>query len=172
MKRSSSSIEPAHLFVGTLYHAEEYFKTAKERLKGLFGEIAMESPALGWKYTEYYHAELGRPITRTFIFFRGETEPQMLPEIKLVTNDIEEQLSSGGKRNINIDPGYMTLSKVVLASTKNYSHRIYLGKGIYAEVALVYRNGRYQPHIFTYPDYASEECREIFAQARKFLMKS
>lgn len=167
--KKSSPVEPTLLFTGMLYNKKEYFTAAKEKLIGLFGDIAMESSSLDYNHSGYYRDELGWPITRVFIFFKDKTDPLRLPDIKHITNSIEEELSTDGKRNINIDPGYMTLSKVVLASTKNYSHRIFIGKGIFAEVSLVHVKGRYQPHLFTYRDYASDECREIFEQARSFL---
>jgi hypothetical protein len=163
--------ERALLFVGTLYQDEQYLSIAKKKLIDFFGEMIMESPSLEWNYSHYYRDELGWPIKRTFLFFKNIMNPETLADMKLITNDIEHQLSSNGRRTINIDPGYVTLSKVVLASTKNYSHRIYVGKGIYAEVTLVYRDGRYNSHVFTYKDYASNTYTELFAQARRFLME-
>lgn len=157
------------LFVGALYNEKAYLSMAKERLKSSFGEVVMESPQYEWNYSDYYMDELGWPINRVFLFFKNKINPESLADVKLLTNGIEEQLSKVGKRNINLDPGYLTLSKVVLASTKNYSHRIYIGKGIYVEVTLLYRDGRYQPHLFTYKDYASDEYAEIFGEARKIL---
>lgn len=140
-------------------------------MKELFGGIAIESPDINYSHSDYYRDELGWPIIRTFIFFSNKMDPLVLPDIKLLTNSIEEELSTCGKRNINIDPGYMTLSKVVLASTKNYSHRIYIGKGIFAEVTLVHVKGGYQPHLFTYRDYAGTTVRNLFGEARKSLKK-
>lgn len=166
---SPSLPDPALLFIGIFYHKEAYFPEAKEKLKASFGEIAFESPALPWDYSEYYKEELGSPITRRFIFFKDVINPEALAGIKLLTNDLEQQLSSGGKRNINLDPGYLTPYQVVLASTKNYAHRIYVGKGIYAEVTLIHRDGRYCPHLFTYRDYASDEYIQLFERARNFL---
>lgn len=163
--------ERALLFVGILYNDEQYLSLSRERLIDSFGEIILESPILAWDYSDYYTEELGYPIQRLFIFFKNIINPETLADIKLITNDIEYQLSTNGRRNINLDPGYLTLSKVVLASTKNYSHRIYVGKGIYAEVTLVYRDGRYNSHVFTYKDYASNTYTELFAQARRFLME-
>lgn len=168
IKRPSPS-EPALLFIGALYKEEKYLSLARERLIVSFGEIVMESAPHEWDYSEYYKDELGWPIERVFSFFKNEINPEMLADIKILTNEIEQQLSTEGKRNINLDPGYLTPSKVVLASTKNYSHRIYMGKGIYAEVTLIYREGRYQPHLFTYRDYASDDYIKIFGEARKFL---
>lgn len=161
--------EPVLLFVGTLYSDESYFARAKETLTESFGDILIETPKFNWDYSDYYIDELGWPIKKSFLFFKELINPEALTDIKLKTNSIEETLSSGGKRKINLDPGYLTLSKVVLASTKDYSHRIYLGEGIYAEVTLIYMNGRFQPHLFTYRDYKDEKCIRIFAEARRLL---
>lgn len=161
--------ETALLFTGALFQDPEYFIQAKESLCRSFGEIIFESPPLKWDYSDYYAEELGLPITRKFLFFRELIDASRLPDIKLRTNEIEGQYAQEGKRTINIDPGCMTLAKVVLASTKNYSHRIYMGRGIYAEVTLVYRDGGYQPHLFTYRDFASDAVRGIFQEARGLL---
>lgn len=161
--------EKALLFTGLLFNKDDPLNEARQRLVSLFGKVLFESPALDWDSSEYYRKELGWPIKRRFIFFEGLINSETLPDIKLLTRDIEETLSRDGKRTINIDPGYLTLSKVVLASTKNYSHRIYMGKGIFAEVTLVFRNKRYQPHLFTYPDYASDSYIELFMRAREYI---
>lgn len=167
--KKSSPVEPSLLFVGTLYSNKEHFITARAKLTELFGGIAMESPDINYSYSDYYRDELGWPITRRFLFFKNKTDPLTLPDIKLITNSLEEEMSADGRRKINIDPGYMTLSKVVLASTKNYSHRLYIGKGIFAEVTLVNVGGEYRPHLFTYRDYASDTVRALFGEARRLL---
>jgi len=160
---------PALLFVGVLYREEEYFSRAKKKLYQSFGESLFESPSTSWDYSQYYRSEFGSPLFRSFVFFRDTISPEALCDIKLVTNDIEADLASAGKRRVNLDPGYLTPYNVVLASTKNYAHRICIGKGIYAEVTLLYSDGKYRPHIFTYRDYASDECAALFARARTFL---
>ena len=167
--KKSSPVETPILFAGALYSKPDYFKTAREQLITQFGNIFMESPEMPFNYSDYYKEELGGPIIRKFIFFADKIDPLRLPDIKLITSNLEEQLSSNGRRNINLDPGYMTLSKVVLASKKNYSHRLYIGKGIFAEVTLLHLKGKYRPHLFTYRDYASDEYAAIFAEAREFL---
>lgn len=167
--KKSSPVEQTLLFAGLLYSRTEYLLAAKERLGAAFGKILSESDEMPWDKSDCYKEEMGWPIKRRFLFFTDRIRPENLPEIKILTNEIEDQMSTNGKRNINIDPGYLTLSRVVLASTKNYSHRIYLGKGIYAEVTLVHCNGRFQPHIFTYPDFSSSQYIRIFEDARAFL---
>ncbi|MDP3048421.1 MAG: DUF4416 family protein, partial [Thermodesulfovibrionales bacterium] len=131
----------------------------------------LETPSVNWDYSEYYKEEIGSPIKRIFIFFRNLINPGEIVDIKLRTNDIEASLSTDGKRNVNIDPGYLTLANVILATTKGYAHRIYLGKGIYGEVSLLYRekDKAFVPNIFTYSDYQDKKCIEMFVKAREFL---
>ena len=164
--------EKALLFAGTLYSKADLFNRSKEILEINFGDILLTSPPLPWDYSEYYRDELGWPIFRQFIFFKTLIDPGALADIKLKTNEIEASLSTDGKRQINIDPGYLTLSKIVLASTKNYAHRIYLGKGIYAEVTLIYKGNTYTPNLYTYKDYQDKSYIEIFMNVREILRKS
>lgn len=157
------------LFVGTLYSKDEYFNNAINKLIEEFGDTLYVSLPYIWDYSRYYDKELGSPIFRQFIFFERFINPGLLPDIKIRTNEIEDSLSIEGRRQINIDPGYMTLSKIVLASTKNYAHRLYLDKGIYGEVTLIFKNKTYRPHIFTYRDYQDEICIDIFMKVRELI---
>lgn len=163
--------DKALLFVALLYCKEDAFLKAKGILTKRFGGLSYESGALPWEHSEYYRDEIGWPIKRRFLSFRDLIDPGEISDIKLITNSIESDLSVEGRRSINLDPGYVTLSKVVLATTKNYCHRIYLGGGIYGEVTLIFREGRFQPHDFTYPDYRSEEYIRIFSELRGLLKR-
>jgi len=163
--------EPSLLFISTLYSKEDSFNHSRKLLEENFGETLFISPSLLWDYSSYYKDEIGWPLSRQFIFFKNLIDPGLLADIKLKTNEIEDSLSSGGKRSINLDPGCLTLSNVVLASTKNYSHRIYLGKGIYAEVTLIYKDHTYKPYLFTYSDYQDKTHIDIFMKAREILKK-
>ncbi|MDO9287396.1 MAG: DUF4416 family protein [Thermodesulfovibrionales bacterium] len=162
---------PALLFTGILYSENEYFEKTKKTLLDLFGPSLMETSPVNWDHSDYYKEELGSPIKRIFIFFRNLINHEDIVDIKLKTNSIEDSLSADGKRRVNIDPGYLTLANVVLATTKGYSHRIYLGKGIYGEVSLLYRekDRTFIPHIFTYQDYLDKNCIDMFIKAREFL---
>jgi len=163
--------KPALLFAGILYSDESFLLKTKNSLSKIFGPAILETDPVGWDHSEYYKKEMGLPIKRTFVFFKDLIDPSEIADIKLRTNDIESSLSSGGKRNVNIDPGYLTLANVVLATTKGYSHRIYLGKGIYGEVTLLYKvkDKTFAPNVFTYSDYQEKNCIEIFLKARKLL---
>lgn len=161
--------EKALLFAGLLFSNEDYRIKAVERLEESFGEIAMECPPLEWNFSDYYKEELGEPIFRRFVFFKNLIEQDSLSSIKLTANEIEKKLSGNGKRHVNIDPGYLTPAKLILASTKDYSHRIYLRDGIYAEVTLTYKKGKFIPHINTYKDFGDFRYQRIFALARGLL---
>jgi len=164
--------EKAILFIGILYNKEDYCEKAFNLLEPYLGESFFVTKQIKWIHTEYYRDELGWPIYRRFIAFKKVIDPSEIKEIKLLTNQLEEYLSINGKRTVNLDPGYVTLSKVVLATTKNYTHRIYLGKGIYAEVTLYYKDGSFKDHIFTYKDYKSDTYKNIFQRIREYLKKS
>ncbi len=164
--------ERALLFIAALYSEERFYEQARAGLVRAFGEPFHDSCAIPWEYSDYYRDELGWPIYRRFLSFREPVDPASLRDIKVLTNRMEEELSVRGRRRINLDPGYLTLSKVVLATTKDRAHRVYLGDGIYAEATLVFRNGRYRPHEFTYRDYRSEEYGRFFLKMRQSLKSS
>ncbi len=163
--------EPALLFVSTLYRSAEIFNQSKLILESNFRDILYLSPSLTWDYSSYYKNEIGWPLFRQILFFKNLIDPVLLVDIKLKTNKIESTFILDGRRQINLDPGYLTLSKIVLASTKNYAHRLYLGKGIYGEITLIYKDATYSPHLFTYRDYQDKSHIDIFMQARELLKK-
>jgi len=159
------------LFIGTLFSEKNCFEDVFPVLKDKFGNVLFQSDIQPWNYSDHYTKELGTPLQRNFIFFDGVIDPSTLADIKLVTNDLEAIYSLDGKRKINLDPGYLTLAKVVLASTKNYSHRIYLGKGIYAELALLYRNHQFIAMPYTYNDYKDPYYLNMFMNVRKLVKR-
>lgn len=154
------------LIISFIFKEESAFEKTRPVLEKAFGKIDFESQTLPFNHTTYYEKEFGKDLKRRFIGFKKLVSPSDLPEIKIQTNRIEKKLSSGSSRSINIDPGYLDLAKLILASTKDYKHRIYLGKGIYSEVTLFYENKSYRPWEWTYPDYKSGEYIAIFNQIR------
>lgn len=160
-------------FTGVLFVNEEVYDQALFRLEEFFGEVVMESPPVLWNCSAYYKEEMGEPIFRRFVFFKSLKFPDSLAESKLATNRIEASFSVDGKRKINIDPGYMHPAKIVLASTKDYSHRIYLRDGIYAEVTMLFQRGRFDPHVNTYREFQDERNLRYFYMARRlyFLLR-
>ena len=154
------------LIIGFIYKDKPSFDKTKAVLIKKFGVIDFESKCLAFCQTDYYEKELGKNLTRSFISFKKLISPEQLPAIKVLANKIEKKLSLSGSRLINIDPGYLDLPKLVLASTKDFFHRIYLNKGICAEITLVFQDKTFRPLEWTYPDYKSSEYIEIFNHIR------
>lgn len=144
-----------------LYH------TVKTSMIQRFGALDFESGPIAFRYTDYYTPEMGKALQRYFISFKRLIKPDKLATIKILTNSIEAKYAQAGKRKINIDPGYITLAKLVLATTKDYNHRIYLQKGIYAEVTLHYSKDSFTCWDWTYPDYRSPEYIKILNRIRE-----
>lgn len=162
---------PVQLFVGVLTADAAYLKDVEAMLAKEFGPVLARSDIIPFDYTDYYAEQMGDDLERQFIYFQQLIDPSRLAEIKVRTNELEAVLAerygrSAIPRPVNLDPGYLDLSKLVLATTKNYSHRIYLGQGIYAEVTLMYRADGYQALDWTYPDFRSSAYLDFFAQAR------
>ena len=131
-------------------------------LEGLFGPIEWKSPPLFFDRTQYYAREMGWPLHRRFVSFRALIRPEDLVDVKIQTNRIENGHLREGQREVNIDPGYICLERLVLATGKNYTHRIYLAKGIYADLTLIFNKGGYRPLPWTYRDYADPEVITFF----------
>lgn len=144
---------------------------AQQKAVDAWGPIDRESPRFDFHETRYYDATMGQGLKKVFFTFQKPFDPEKLPEIKLATNRWEEEYAAAsGKsesRPLNLDPGYITPAKLVLASTKDFAHRIYLSQGIYAEITLFYRHHRWQHHEFTFPDYRREDYQQFFSECRK-----
>lgn len=111
-------------------------------------------------------------MQRKFLSFESLISPQRLAEIKSLTNELEVRFQrQESERGINIDPGYVEAGKLVLATIKNQQHRIYLGKGIYGEVTLRFRKGRFEPWEWTYPDYRSAPYLKFFNRVREIYLE-
>jgi hypothetical protein len=135
-------------------------------LKNEFGDTIYQSIELSFDYTSYYEAEMGSGLKRMIVAFERLVPRDFMPEAKIRSNEIEDKFLSEGKRGVNIDPGILSLENVCLATTKPYSHRIYLSRGIWAEVTLIYRGETYSSLEWTYPDYGSDELRAVFKEIR------
>jgi hypothetical protein len=166
---------PVKLFVGLISGKSLLFEKAAEHLVGLFGPLQTSSSLYRWTHTDHYQKELGADLKRQFLFFKERISPERLADIKEQTNGLEKQWAvskpSGPARQINLDPGYITPAKVVMATTKDFAHRIYLSKGIYAEVTLIYRGRSFEPLPYTYPDFRTKEYLELFNGVRSSDMK-
>jgi hypothetical protein len=146
---------------------------ARDRAVETWGPTALESPAFVFDNTDYYGPTMGDDLRKVFWLFRRPFDPAELVDIKLQTNRWEEEYAAVGghpePRPLNVDPGYLTLGKLVLASTKDFAHRIYLDRGVYAEITLYYRHHRWQDHPFTFADYRREDYQRFFSECREYL---
>lgn len=158
---------PVKLVCGILAASPGWLNRSREALAVRFGEIEAASEPVPFGSTDYYREELGGSVLRQFVSFRPLISADSLAAIKRSTNEMEVHLSEGGKRQANLDPGYLDLSKLVLATTKDATYRVYLGQGIHAQPTLFFRDGSFRPWEWTYPDYREESAIEFFNKARK-----
>lgn len=147
---------------------------ARETLVQHFGRLALESEAFDFTETAYYTATMGANLKKQFLAFERLIDPSLLSNIKRQTNSWEAEYAAaaghGESRPLNLDPGYITPAKLVLASTKDHAHRIYLRDGIYAELTLSFRQRHWQPLEWTYPDYRRDDFQQFFTQCREWLL--
>jgi hypothetical protein len=145
---------------------EELIGMVIKQMEGYFGPVEWISEKLFFKRTRYYAEEMGWPLYRRFTSFSRLIPPDSIADIKLMTNRIENEHLVDDRRRINIDPGYISLERLVLATGKNYIHRIYLKKGLYADLTLIFHAGTFKPLAWTYPDYANEKVIGYFNMVR------
>ena len=162
------------LIVGMLSADSDLLIRAQHHLQRLFGPIDLTSALWPFDSTDYYEDQMGPDLLRQFVAFAELIRPERLAEIKRQTNHLEQVLSdeAGGAdslRPVNLDPGYVTLGKLVLATTKDYSHRVCIGQGIYGEVTLHIHAGGWRAWPWTYPDYAAPTYHGFFTQVRERL---
>lgn len=157
-------------FVGLIYPDDLPVEDLLGCLEENFGMIIKKTMPIPFTHTKYYSVEMGENLMRQWIAFEDTVLPDELVEMKHWTNELEEKsLNEHGGRVVNIDPGIISMNNLVLASTKNYTHRIYLGNGIYAELTLIYKDNRFQPLEWTYPDYREEAALRFFYEVRQWL---
>lgn len=170
-----SKPKPVNLIIGVLTSIPALLSEIDKTLEGYFGHIDLRSDILPFNFTDYYTEDMGKGILRQFYSFEDLIMPDEIASIKVQTNHIEEYATSSNKyavqRPINVDPGYINESRLILASTKDFSHRIYLREGIYAEVTLNYRKGVYESFPWTFPDYRSSEYQNLFLRVRELYVK-
>jgi hypothetical protein len=170
--------KPVKLIVGMLSQQATLFDLAQQRMQTLWGAIDIHSEVMPFNYTDYYESQMGQALLRKFVGFAELIDPAQLAAIKHQSDRIETAFSQmpegrqlGVTRPINLDPGYIEPSKLVLASTKNYSHRIYIGDSMYAECTLHFHKGKWCGWPFSYPDYTSGNYDSFLTRARHLLME-
>lgn len=156
----------AKLVVGITYSDDIVLQETIGILKERFSEIEDKSDVFDFNFTTYYEQEMGKNLKKIFVSFGEPILKDSLSEVKIFTNNIEEALMVNRNRRANVDPSYMTDKMLVIASTKESGHRIAVGNGIYAEVALVFVNGKWMDFFFTYADYKDDLNKEFFGKVR------
>ena len=160
------------LFCGILSCDEGIKEKALGELENKFGKIDFTSEVVNFEeFTSYYNPEMGGGIKRFWISFENLISEADLAEIKIFTNSVEDSLAIGNKRRVNIDPGFISAANIILASTKDFSHRIYIGSGIYAEVTTIYSKNEFVKLPWSYPDYMSKTAADFLIKARNALLK-
>jgi hypothetical protein len=165
---------PVKLFIGVLTSIADILPAVERKLSSVYGAIDSRSGQFPFEYTRYYNETMGHPIYRHFLGFETLIEPPSIADIKIVTNEMESQFATEWTqvpRPVNLDPGYIEESKLVLASTKNFYHRILIARNIYAEVTLHYERGAWRTLPWTFPDYASENYHSYFMSLRRLYRK-
>jgi hypothetical protein len=157
------------LVVGFIYAQTGVFQAALSRVEQCLGRIDLLTDRLAFDQTDYYAAEMGDVLYRRVAAFSDLFDPGDLPAVKRLTMALEGEFSVEGRRRVNLDPGYVTLERLVLATAKNFVHRIYLGNGVYADLTLIFQDGRFRSLPWTYPDYAGDDLRGQFEMIRRRL---
>jgi Domain of unknown function (DUF4416) len=164
--------DPVLLIVAAFSRHTDALARARDELEKLFGPIALAAEPFSFCETDYYAPTMGPGLLKQFLAFGQLVQPDSLADFKLRTNELERRIAEAGtfpeNRPLNVDPGLLTLGKLVLATTKDQSHRIYLREGIFAEVTLRYRSGAFEPWPWTYADYRRPEVHTFLEAARTY----
>ncbi|MCK5114714.1 MAG: DUF4416 family protein [Phycisphaerae bacterium] len=167
-----SKPDNAKLICGMISSSENLFDCARKKLEASYGQVSISSDTLPFDSTNYYFPQMGGELMRKFVAFERPIDPGELVDIKRATNELEDTFAAADgamvARPINLDPGYVTLHNLVLASMKNFSHRIYLNRGVFAEVTLIYHNG-WNTLDWTFPDYGSGAYFPFLTATRNLL---
>ena len=158
--------EPVKLIFSLFAATPDRIRQTIDELSSVYGQPDYVSAILPFAYTDYYSPEMGSGLIRRFLSMERLIRPESLPDIKRVTNDIEERSLVDGKRQVNIDPGYLAKPHLILATGKGYTQRPYLRDGIYADLTLIYQKGRFHTLPWTYPDYADAVQQALFEAIR------
>lgn len=165
---------PAKLICGIIAAADNIFDIAKTSLCQLYGPIDLESSNFNFDYTDYYDKQIGGPLQRQFLSFRNLVLPEQLSSIKLQTNQLEEdiRLENGSEtRIVNLDPGLLNGSSLVMATAKDFAHRIPLQQGIYAHLELLFGKDEVRTLDWTYPDFRTEQYHAFFLDVRNIYLR-
>jgi hypothetical protein len=164
--------EPVKLVLSVFSVSAEQLNETISELSALYGQADFISEQMPFDYTDYYSPEMGGALIRRFLSMEKLIRPDALPDIKMATNEIEQKSTLCSRRQVNIDPGYLSKAHLILATGKGYSHRPYLRDGIYADLTLIYQGKKFCSLPWTYPDYADEKQLLMLSKIRaKYLLQ-
>ncbi len=167
-----SQAQPVKLIFSIFAKEDARLNETIEILSSAYGQPDFISEIIPFNYTSYYSAEMGENLVRRFLSMEELIRPEELPDIKLATNEIENKSALNSRRQVNIDPGYISQANLILATGKSYTHRPYLRDGIYADLTLVYQGKKFCSLPWTYPDYADEKQLLMLGKIRtKYLLQ-
>ena len=146
-------IQPVKLITALLFAEEEILESCLDKLEALFGPRDFHGEIHPFAFTNYYRAEMGGSLKKILVSFHNPVSPESLVEIKRATAHLEQDMSLAGKRQINIDPGYLDFFKLVLASFKERGNKIYLGEGVWADLTLYYEKSGFHTLPWSFPDF-------------------
>ena len=161
------------LICGIISSEERFFGKAEEYLIRLYGPLDLNSPLFPFDFTDYYEKEMGSELTRKFLSFAHLISPEALSEIKIRTNALEEEIREEMKQNrrvVNLDPGYLTTSALIMATAKDFAHRVPLQEGIYAHLELLFGKNEVRTLDWTYPDFKTEGYQKFFLDVRRIYL--
>jgi len=165
--------EPVLLIVAAFSRYGEALDWARDTTESAWGPVAVASERFAFDATDYYEPSMGPGIQKCFFAYERLIDPAELVELKWQTNGWEAEYAGRGghaePRPLNLDPGYLTPAKLVLASTKDHAHRLYLSRGIYAEVTLYYKQRAWQTRDWTFADYRRADYQEFLTRCRDYL---
>ena len=161
---------PVKLVCGIIGAEDAVFEAAEKRIAGLYGEIDSRSERFAFVATDYYEPEMGKGLRRAFVSFARLIEPDRLSEIKLRTTALEDEIRrafGAGRRIVNLDPGYVTSAALIMATAKDFSHRVPLQNGIFAHLEFLFGKTEIRRLDWTYPDFAKEGYQKYFLELRQ-----
>jgi hypothetical protein len=167
------AFKPVKLICGLIYSRETILERAVGKLTEKFGQVDLQSPSFPFSLTDYYESQMGKNLERRFLSFQQLISPENLPQIKIESNNLEDEFKStfpDVERPVNLDPGYLTASALIMATTKDFTHRIPLSGGIYAHLELLFTKKGIKLLDWTYPDFHQSGYQEFFLKVREIYL--
>ncbi len=168
---ASGNLAPAKLVSGLIFSCNVALDEIRQELEARFCPISSVSECKPFSWTSYYQKEMGQKLNRVFLAFDCLVQQECLVDAKHMSIALESKWRVGGNRQVNVDPGILTAERLVLATTKNFTHRIYLAKGIFADLTLIYRKGGFRPLEWTYPDYREPWSLAFWNKVRQMYLE-